>query len=84
MNNAGQGRPRRHKSRHACASRLGLASKDKAILAELGLDARQNLTALARKVRLSKQVVSYRIKQLEKMLKEARELLKRAETELNN
>ncbi len=66
-NNAGQGPPRGHKSPHAAASRLGLASKDKAILAELGLDARQNLTALARKVRLSKQVVSYRIKQLEKM-----------------
>ncbi|MBZ5497183.1 MAG: Lrp/AsnC family transcriptional regulator [Acidobacteriia bacterium] len=46
---------------------LDLASKDKAILAELGLDARQNLTALARNVHLSKQVVSYRIKQLEKM-----------------
>ena len=48
-------------------SMLDLASKDKAILAELGLDARQNLTALARNVHLSKQVVSYRIKQLEKM-----------------
>ena len=46
---------------------LGLAAKDKAILAELGLDARQNLTRLAHKVNLSKQVVSYRIKQLEKM-----------------
>jgi Lrp/AsnC family transcriptional regulator, leucine-responsive regulatory protein len=44
-----------------------LAPKDKAILAELALDARQCLTGLARKVRLSKQVVSYRIKQLEKM-----------------
>lgn len=41
--------------------------KDRAILAELGLDARQNLTELARKLHLSKQVVSYRIKQLENM-----------------
>ncbi|MGA2262421.1 MAG: Lrp/AsnC family transcriptional regulator [Acidobacteriota bacterium] len=49
------------------ASRLDLAPKDKAILAELGLDARQNLTGLAHKVHLSKQVVSYRIKQLEAM-----------------
>jgi Lrp/AsnC family leucine-responsive transcriptional regulator len=49
------------------AARLALVPKDKAILAELGLDARQNLTELARKVHLSKQVVSYRIKQLEKM-----------------
>ncbi len=51
----------------AQARRLDLASKDRAILAALGLDARQNLTELARKVHLSKQVVSYRIKQLEKM-----------------
>jgi DNA-binding Lrp family transcriptional regulator len=46
---------------------IALSPKDKAILAELGLNARQNLTGLARKLRLSKQVVSYRIKQLEKM-----------------
>ena len=51
----------------ASSAKLGLSIKDKAILAELGLKARQNLTELARKVRLSKQVVSYRIKQLEKM-----------------
>jgi DNA-binding Lrp family transcriptional regulator len=46
---------------------VALAPKDKAILAGLGLDARRNLTGLARDVNLSKQVVSYRIKQLEKM-----------------
>jgi Lrp/AsnC family leucine-responsive transcriptional regulator len=49
------------------ASRLPLSPKDKAILFELSLNARQNLTSLARRVKLSKQVVSYRIKQLEKM-----------------
>jgi Lrp/AsnC family transcriptional regulator, leucine-responsive regulatory protein len=49
------------------SSRIDLSPKDRAILAELGLNARQNLTALARRVHLSKQVVSYRIKQLEKM-----------------
>lgn len=48
-------------------ARLRLVPKDRAILAELALDARQGLTDLARKVRLSKQVVSYRIKQLERM-----------------
>ncbi len=48
-------------------STLALAPKDKTILAELGLNARQNLTGLARKLHLSKQVVSYRIKQLERM-----------------
>jgi Lrp/AsnC family transcriptional regulator, leucine-responsive regulatory protein len=63
---------RQHPPRGAAACRvpgssLTLAPKDKAILAELGLDARQNLTGLARKVHLSKQVVSYRIKQLERM-----------------
>lgn len=46
---------------------LNLAHKDKVILAELCLDARRNLTRLARTLRLSKQVVSYRLKQLEKM-----------------
>jgi len=46
---------------------LKLLPKDRAILAALALDARLGLTALARKVRLSKQVVSYRIKQLESM-----------------
>src|SRR5512146_2097132 len=51
----------------AGAPPLELAAKDKAILAELGLDARRNLTQLAHTVNLSKQVVSYRIKQLEKM-----------------
>ena len=48
-------------------SALTLAPKDRSILAELGLDARQNLTELAKKVNLSKQVVSYRIKQLERI-----------------
>jgi Lrp/AsnC family leucine-responsive transcriptional regulator len=47
--------------------RLDLSRKDRAILAGLHLNARQNLTELARRVRLSKQVVSYRIKQLESM-----------------
>ncbi len=66
-NTARQRLPRGKEGERGSVSRLGLAPKDKAILAELGLDARQNLTGLARKVHLSKQVVSYRIKQLEKM-----------------
>ncbi len=49
------------------ASTLDLAAKDKAILAGIGLDARRCLTGLAHEVGLSKQVVSYRIKQLEAM-----------------
>lgn len=46
---------------------LELIHKDGMILAALCLNARQNLTRLAEKARLSKQVVSYRIKQLERM-----------------
>ncbi len=60
-------RDRKETGIRAAAPGLGLCQKDKAILAELHLNARQNLTELARRVRLSKQVVSYRIKQLEAM-----------------
>jgi Lrp/AsnC family transcriptional regulator, leucine-responsive regulatory protein len=60
-------RDRSPKPKDPTGRALDLAPKDKAILARLALDARQNLTALARDVGLSKQVVSYRIKQLEKM-----------------
>jgi len=42
-----------------------LSDKDKEILFELSLNGRVSLTELARKVNLSKQVVSYRIKQME-------------------
>jgi len=47
------------------APAAGLAPKDRAILAAMALDARCSLTALARRVGLSKQVVSYRLRQLE-------------------
>ncbi|MEA2037262.1 MAG: Lrp/AsnC family transcriptional regulator [Nanoarchaeota archaeon] len=40
--------------------------KDKRILNELDLDARQPISSIAKKVKLSKQLVGYRIKQLEK------------------
>ena len=40
--------------------------KDNDILYELSINARMNISNLAKKVRLSKQVVSYRLKQLEK------------------
>jgi Lrp/AsnC family transcriptional regulator, leucine-responsive regulatory protein len=43
----------------------GLNQKDREILFELSLDGRVSLTELARKVKLSKQVISYRIKQME-------------------
>lgn len=42
-----------------------LSDKDREILVELSLNGRVSLTELARKVNLSKQVVSYRIKQME-------------------
>jgi Lrp/AsnC family leucine-responsive transcriptional regulator len=42
-----------------------LSEKDREILVELSLNGRISLTELARKVNLSKQVVSYRIKQME-------------------
>jgi Lrp/AsnC family leucine-responsive transcriptional regulator len=65
--NSRKRRPRIPNDPNGSSSGVDLSPKDKAILAELGLNARQNLTELARKVHLSKQVVSYRIKQLEKM-----------------
>ncbi|MBW2997174.1 Lrp/AsnC family transcriptional regulator [Candidatus Woesearchaeota archaeon] len=43
-----------------------LDAKDKKILSELDMDARQPVSAIAKKVGLSKEVVNYRIKQLEK------------------
>ena len=43
-----------------------LDAKDKKILSELDMDARQPISAIAKKVGLSKEVVNYRIKQLEK------------------
>ncbi len=43
-----------------------LDTKDKKILAELDMDARQSISSIAKKVGLSKEVVNYRIKQLEK------------------
>ncbi len=45
---------------------IALTSKDKDILFELSLNARISITALAKKVKLSKQVVSYRLQLLEK------------------
>lgn len=42
-----------------------LSDKDREILVELSLNGRVSLTELAKKVKLSKQVVSYRIKQME-------------------
>ncbi|MBW2971443.1 AsnC family transcriptional regulator [Candidatus Woesearchaeota archaeon] len=43
-----------------------LDAKDRKILSELDMDARQPISAIAKKVGLSKEVVNYRIKQLEK------------------
>jgi DNA-binding Lrp family transcriptional regulator len=45
---------------------VNLDAKDKKILSELDMDARQSISAIAKKVGLSKEVVNYRIKQLEK------------------
>ena len=45
---------------------IKLDVKDRKILSELDMDARQQLSTIAKKVRLSREVVSYRIKQLEK------------------
>lgn len=45
---------------------IDLSKKDKDILFELSLNARMTLTQLAKKVKLSKQVVSYRLNLLEK------------------
>lgn len=45
---------------------IKLSSKDKDILFELSLNGRASLTELAKKVKLSKQVVSYRLAQMEK------------------
>jgi Lrp/AsnC family leucine-responsive transcriptional regulator len=45
---------------------VNLDAKDKKILSELDMDARQPVSAIAKKVGLSKEVVNYRIKQLEK------------------
>lgn len=45
--------------------KYSLNNKDKKILFELSLNARISLTTLAKKTKLSKQVVAYRIKQLE-------------------
>jgi len=43
-----------------------LNKKDKRILSELDMDARQPISKIAKKVRLSKEVTNYRIKRLEK------------------
>ncbi|MFC1722820.1 Lrp/AsnC family transcriptional regulator, partial [Nanoarchaeota archaeon] len=43
-----------------------LDAKDRKILAELDMDARQSISSIAKKVGLSKEVVNYRMKQLEK------------------
>ncbi|MBD3259050.1 winged helix-turn-helix transcriptional regulator [Candidatus Woesearchaeota archaeon] len=45
---------------------LKLDKKDRKILCELDMDARQSFAAIAKKVKLSKEVVNYRIKELEK------------------
>ncbi len=45
---------------------LELDAKDRKILSELDMDARQPLSTLAKKVGLSREVVNYRIRQLEK------------------
>ncbi|MFC1741648.1 Lrp/AsnC family transcriptional regulator [Nanoarchaeota archaeon] len=45
---------------------VNLDAKDKKILSELDMDARQSISSIAKKVGLSKEVVNYRIKQLEK------------------
>lgn len=47
-------------------AKIELSSKDKEMLFELSLNARMTITELARKVKLSKQVVSYRLNLLEK------------------
>lgn len=44
-----------------------LDSKDKQIMYQLDVNARQPVSAIAKKVRLSREVVSYRIKNLERM-----------------
>jgi len=46
--------------------KIELSKKDKDILFELSLNARMTITQLAKKVKLSKQVVSYRLKLLKK------------------
>jgi len=46
-------------------SAVVLDAKDRKILSELDMDARQPLSAIAKKVGLSREVVNYRIKQLE-------------------
>ena len=43
-----------------------LNKKDRKILYQLDLDSRQSLNQIGKKVRLSREVVQYRIKQLEK------------------
>ena len=43
-----------------------LDKKDKQILYQLDLDSRQSFNQIARKVKLSREVVQYRVKQLEK------------------
>lgn len=43
-----------------------LDKKDKRILYELDMDARQSISKIAKKVRLSKEVTNYRVKRLEK------------------
>jgi Lrp/AsnC family leucine-responsive transcriptional regulator len=45
---------------------INLDMKDRKILYELDMDARQPISQIAKKVRLSKETVNYRIKQLEK------------------
>ncbi len=45
---------------------ITLDAKDKKILSELDMNARQSISSIAKKVGLSKEVVNYRIKQLEK------------------
>lgn len=44
-----------------------LDKKDRRILYELDIDARQSFSQIAKKVRLSKEVVNYRIKRMEKL-----------------
>lgn len=47
--------------------KIKLDEKDKKILRELQLDARQNYSSIAKKVKISKEAVRYRIKRLEKL-----------------
>ena len=47
-------------------AKIKLSDKDKEILFELSLNARATITQLAKKVKMSKQVVSYRINLMEK------------------